>query len=178
LKARERELETRRNAAATNGVAEEGQSQTQTSGSAVAAVVETSPLLQHSHSDPSPRTYGTGSNSIGSSNAQAIPLLHQPVNPTKPNLISHLIPFPLRTKATLPGVHEDAEEPGERYSAHAMLPVDDVYDSPLENGAARLQHGDGKTVNGKEMMDEHGNESDYLKSKLWWVHACWSAYSC
>jgi hypothetical protein len=157
---------TRENSTATNRNAEE--SQTQTSGSAIAAVVETAPLLQHSHSDPSPRTYGIGSNSIGSSNAQAISLL-QPVKPTKPSLISHLIPFPLRTKATLPDVREDAEEPGERYSAHAMLPVDDIYDSPLENGAAGLQHGDGKTVNGKEIMDEHENESDYLKSKLWCV---------
>ena len=175
MKAHERELETRRNAAATNGGADEGQFQTQTSGSAVAAVVETTPLIHHSHSDPSPRAYGAGSSSIGSSNAQAIPLLREPVKPTKLNLISHLIPFPLRTKATLPGVREDAEE---RYSAHAMLPVDDVYDSPLENGAAGLQHGDGKTVNGKEMTDEHGNESDYLKSKLWCVHSRRNACLC
>jgi hypothetical protein len=50
-----------------------------------------------------------------------------------------------------------------------MLPVDDIFDSPLGNRAGGLQNGIGKTGNGKEIVVEHGNESDYLKSKLWCV---------
>lgn len=180
MKAPKSELETRRNATPSNGGVEEGGSQTtttQTNGSMNDAVVETAPLLQHSHSDPSP-TYGTGSNSIGSNNAQAIPLLPQPGKLPKRNLISHLIPFPLRTKPTLAGVREDSEEPSDHHSEHAVFPVDDICDTLLENGGTVLQNGNGKRANGKEMMVEHGNESDYLKSKLWCVHLRWDMCLC
>jgi hypothetical protein len=172
LKARERELETRRHSAAQHESADEGRSQTPmartTQTSTSSAAIETVPLLQHSRSDPSLRTYGTAS-SGGRSNSQASPPLTQHVQPSKGNLISRLISFPLRTTShSSAGGRENAQRSGEHHSRHALLPVEDVCDSPVENGTAGVRNGikgDGK----EGLMVEHGNESDYLKSKLWCV---------
>jgi hypothetical protein len=181
LKAREQELATRRNSAALNEHAEEGGSQTvttrttQPNSNASVRVVETAPLLQHSQNDLPPRAYGTGSSSSSSSRESINSLskrpLTQPVQPSKRTLISRLIPFPLRTthsSSPLSGVREDAEQSGESHSTHALLSVESICDSPLGNRAAGQQNG--KRGKGKEeLMIEHGNESDYLKSKLWYV---------
>ena len=181
LKAREQELATRRNSAVLNENAEEGGSQTvrtrttQANSNASVRVVETAPLLQNSQSDLPHGTYGTGSSSSSSSRESRISMskrpLTQPVQPSKGTLISRLIPFPLRTtkhsSSILPGVREDREQSGEFHSTHALLSVESICDSPLENGAAGQQNG--KRRRGKELMIEHGNESDYLKSKLWYV---------
>jgi hypothetical protein len=186
LKAWEKELETRRNSAAPNGSVEEGGSQTtikpttQTIPGMGIAATETAPLLQHSFSDPSPQKYGTGPNSSSGSNSnisssQAISPLTQSADPSKRKLISRLIPFSLYTRlqntSLVRGVH-NVTEPSESHSTHTLLPVEEVSDSPTENGGAGLQNGNGRRggIGKEELMIEHGNESDYLKSKLWYVY--------
>lgn len=182
LNARERELVTQRNSVALNESVEEGGSHTTTTRTMQTSlgtnVAETAPLLQHSHSDPSSRKYGTTSNSSPGSNnngSRAIPPLTKPDNNSKYNLISRLIPFPFHTRSQntslSTGVRGDITESCAPHSTHIMLPVQDISDFPLEHGAAGLQNETGKRGgNGKnESMIEHGNESDYLKSKLWWL---------
>jgi hypothetical protein len=164
LKARERELQTRTNSAADAADSEEEESSQPTTRmadplpqvnlSASVVVIETAPLLQHSQSEPSPTGYGT-------SRAHSI-------KPSKRKVISRLFPSHAREGNTsnLMGVQEVAEP---RNATHALLPVDGLANSTVDNELG-LQNGN--TSNGKEdgeLMNEHWNESDYLKSKLWWL---------
>jgi len=178
LKILERELATRRNSPGLDDNAEEGGSQTTAKLTAQTGLgtgaIETAPLLQHSHSDPSPRKYGTGSNSNSGNDSNAtrvIPPLTQSTN--KPN--SYTIPFPFRIRSQntslLTGVREDTAEPSVSHSTHMMLPVEDISDTPSENGRACFQNGSSRTgQTGKDnLVIEQENESDYLKSKLWCV---------
>lgn len=150
-KAHERELETRRNSGSSERSditiisLGEGASQT-TIGPRL--VVETAPLLQHSYSDPSHSAYGTSS----SGGSIAVP-------PLKKKFMSRLNPFSRRSRKqrqpSLMEVHEDTES-GE--SAH----FDEVVNLPSHDH-------NGKDVNGHaDLPPEHGKESDYLKSKLWY----------
>lgn len=185
LKVRVRELETRRNSSALNESMEEGGSRTTTAQSTqtslgtngAVAATEAAPLLQHSNSDPSPRKYGSGPNPGSAHNnvSRAIPPLIQPADQSTRKLVSRLIPFPLHTTShcasRLTGVREDTVEANESHSADTLLPVGDIYDSPVENGRAGLHNGNEARGTGKEESTiEHGNESDYLKSKLWCPH--------
>jgi drug/metabolite transporter (DMT)-like permease len=164
LKARERELETRKNIAADAIRApdvEEGAPQETTpteplapqiSSSANVFVVETAPLLRQSHTEPLPTGYGTSNN----------------VQPSKRKLVSRLFPSPAGREnvSSLEGVREDSESSD---TTHTLLLVDGMVSSPVED-SDRLQNG--KTTSGKEdgeSMIDGWNEGDYLKSKLWWL---------
>lgn len=187
VKHREQELETRRNSAAnrdddvrnSNNVGEGGsQSSAATARTAersplpspVAsiAVVETAPLLLHSHSDPSPAAYGTRSaSSLGVEVPRSQPphssRKQSPEPPLKKKLLSRFSPFAIR-----PGGRNAKKLSGVQEETQSLLLGDSLVESPLEI-SSDLQNG--KNGKGKEHKDdlpvEHGNESDYLKSKLW-----------
>lgn len=189
LAAHAAELETRRNSAVdadgdpqsslvstsshqSGSTIRSGQPPAQTGPTINDGLVETVPLLPHSYSDLSPTNYGARTSpSVG------ISIVHSDISrpllspssfkppsspPQKKKLLSRIFSFisrpQRRNSSTLSNVYEEASE-----ATHPLLPVDGLADSPIETHSKN-------TSNGKEDRDlslGHGNESDYLKSKLW-----------
>ena len=105
--------------------------------------------------DESPRNYGVGPNSSRSGGGrQQLP---------KPTFISRL--FSLRFRLKRPVDNEQCVgDNGIEDSFHSLHPVDEVMPSAFPIGKPtndKVKTGDGK-------MGGLGNESDYLKSKIWW----------
>ena len=134
-------------------------------------VVETVPLLPHSYSDPSPTNYGARTSpSVGISIVHgdvSRPLLGpSSFNPSSPppqkkKLLSRIFPFiarpQRRNSSILPNVREESID-----ATHPLLPVDGLVHSPIE-----VHSKNGKGKEDRDSPLEHGNESDYLRSKLW-----------
>ncbi|KZP24520.1 DUF803-domain-containing protein [Athelia psychrophila] len=131
--------------------------------------LESSPLLRHFHSDPLSNNYGTdtpGDSRVGlisHSDANSPPL--SPASTDNKKFMARLNPFVQRSKkqrtSNLMEVHEDTE-PSD--VTHVLVPVDEVVYS-----LAAAKHGKALKNDDDDLPPEHGNESDYLKSKLWWL---------
>ncbi|KAF7983968.1 hypothetical protein HWV62_18402 [Athelia sp. TMB] len=173
--AREQELETRKNSAAQSDNEDADSELGHPSHPAVSSrwpldasssPLETAPLLRHSHSDPPAHRYGTStpneSDAVLFSRSETT--LPQPGS-GKNEFMARLNPFSKRSrkrrKSNLMGVHEDTE-PAE--VTHVLVPVDEVVDSLLAE-----QNGKNGKKGENDLPPEHGNEGDYLKSKLWWL---------
>lgn len=158
-KARERELQIRKNSTVDMAVEERAPQETarsqpsmQDHSSANVIVAETVPLLQH-HTESFPTGYGSSSN-----------VLAQPSN-RKSDSRRYPIPVGRDNVSNLADVREDSESSDTTYK---LSSVDGLVDSPLEY-SDRLQNGKSTTGEGDDTMDEDWNESDYLKSKLWYA---------
>ncbi|TFK55849.1 DUF803-domain-containing protein [Heliocybe sulcata] len=118
---------------------------------------ESMPLLSNGTTAPE---YGAG--------AAPSPDLLSPPNDHKRNLMSRLTPWPFRRTNSSPAT----SPPAEGDSAHILLPVEITSADAIDK-----QKKDRRSKRRKSKRDDeqrpnpeaNGNESDYLKSKLWWA---------
>ncbi|KAJ3558943.1 hypothetical protein NM688_g633 [Phlebia brevispora] len=117
-------------------------------GAAVATMtlVETQPLLPNRNPDTPAQDYGSGS-----------PQEHRRVA-SSPSFFARLSPWRKRAES-MSRVHVEA--------AHSLVPVDVVTAHPGRSRGEYRDSDDSKVQENPE--DLTGNESDYLKSKLWWL---------
>ncbi|KII95369.1 hypothetical protein PLICRDRAFT_693597 [Plicaturopsis crispa FD-325 SS-3] len=120
---------------------------------------ERDPLISTQPQDPG-RNYGSRSTSVPSSSDHPQRSESKDAKPRQA-LVSIFNPFGFgrgrgRRQEAL-SFHDDTE-------SGRLLPVDVIVEEPPTNGK------NGKHENGIALTDEEdGNESDYLKSKLWWL---------
>lgn len=122
---------------------------------------ETQPLLLSRDSER-PKKYGIDP---GRSNSQdSVPM--KTLKKARRSFISGLIPFRKRHGAAQDGVHTGGDGSGE--TIHTLLPVDVMTEESALDGHKPVKKGKKDSA---DVEDEFGNESDYLRSKLWCVHS-------
>lgn len=111
-----------------------------------AAVVETEPLLSRTSTD-----YGAGTAGIANGQSRA----------KRPTILSRLSTFHKHDAHIL---HEP--DRSDLASTHALMPVDVI---PVPSETFSNGHGKGGATGNDQQKNNSSSESDYLKSKLWYV---------
>ncbi|KAI0952553.1 hypothetical protein AcV7_008314 [Taiwanofungus camphoratus] len=111
-----------------------------------AAVVETEPLLSRTSTN-----YGAGTAGIANGQSRA----------KRPTILSRLSTFHKHDAHIL---HEP--DRSDLASTHALMPVDVI---PVPSETFSNGHGKGGATGNDQQKNNSSSESDYLKSKLWWL---------